>query len=222
MPFVAWDMEVLPDKGLIFTYIPFKESRPDMSQEHFKVHITDSLLNVKKRMFEYEEDDYEFIGKMTYFVPTTQGVVFSSMSSDDFYLFCGKDSVRQIALDFARKIPMAHRKDLEEIQQRGYNYLVKTPLFCKDYMLFLSVEDDVVLDYVYDIRNNRLFTNDRMNAYKGLLTPLAVNSENEVIAYFDSYLYYQELVEAGFERATPEVEKHLEEEDPVLLFYTLN
>lgn len=222
LPFVVWDIEILPDKNLIFTYIPFKEGGgPNLKQERCKIFITDSLLNIEKQMFEYEEDEYEFIGKMTYFVPTRQGVVFNSMASDDLYLFGGKDSIRRIALDFAHKIPLEKRTDWEEIQQRGYNYLVNTPLFCKHYMFFSSTEDGMVLDYAYDIRNEHLFTNDRVNAYKGLLTPQAV-SHDKVIAYFDNFLYYQELVKAGFERASREVEKHLEAEKPVLVFYTLN
>ena len=222
LPFVVWDIEILPDKSLIFTYIPFKEGgEPNLEQERCKIFITDSLLHIERSMFEYEKDDYEFIGKMTYFVPTRQGVVFNSMASDDLYLFCGKDSVRRIALNFARKIPLTERTDWEEIQQRGYNYLVNTPLFCGDYMFFSSTEDGMVLDYVYDIRNEHLFTNDRVNAYKGLLTPQAV-SHDKVISYFDNFLYYQELVKAGFERAPSEVEEHLKGEKPVLVIYTLN
>ena len=222
LPFVVWDIEILPDKNLIFTYIPFKEGgEPNLKQERCKIFITDSLLNIEKQMFEYEEDDYEFIGKMTYFVPTRQGIVFTSMASDDLYLFCGKDSVRRITLDFDRKIPLEKRTDWEEIQQRGYNYLVNTPLFCEDYMFFSSTEDGVILDYVYDVQSQQLYTNDLENAYKGLLTPQAVD-RGKVIAYFDNYLYYQELVKAGFERAPSEIEEHLEAEKPVLVFYTLN
>lgn len=222
LPFVVWDIEILPDKNLIFTYIPFKEGGgPNLKQERCKIFITDSLLNIEKQMFEYEEDEYEFIGKMTYFVPTRQGVVFNSMASDDLYLFGGKDSIRRIALDFAHKIPLEKRTDWEEIQQRGYNYLVNTPLFCKHYMFFSSTNDDMILDYVYDVQSQQLYTNDLENAYKGLLTPQTVD-RGRVIAYFDNYLYYQELVKAGFERASREVEKHLEAEKPVLVFYTLN
>lgn len=222
LPFVVWDIEILPDKNLIFTYIPFKEGgEPNLKQERCKIFITDSLLNIEKQMFEYEKDDYEFIGKMTYFVPTRQGVVFTSMASDDLYLFGGKDSVRRITLDFDRKIPLEKRTDWEEIQQRGYNYLVNTPLFCKHYMFFSSTNDDMILDYVYDVQSQQLYTNDLENAYKGLLTPQAVD-RGKVIAYFDNYLYYQELVKAGFERAPSEVEEHLEAEKPVLVFYTLN
>lgn len=220
MPLVAWDVEVLPDKNLIFAYIPFKEGAPNMPQARFKIHITDSLLNVEKQMFAYEESDYECMGKKTYFVPVTQGVVFSSMASDEVYEFCGKDSVRQMTLDFAHKIPAAHRKDLEEIQQRGYSYLVNTPLFCKQYMFFSSPKDGMILDYVYNMQTRQLYTNDLEDAYKGLLTPQVVDG-GRVIAYFDNYLYYQDLVQAGFERAPRAVEEHLKAEKPVLVLYTL-
>ena len=221
LPFVAWDIEILPDRNFIFTYIPFKEgSGPNMKQERYKIFITDSLLNTKHKLFKYGRNDYEFIGKMIYFTATSQGIVFCSMASDELFLFFGTDSIKQIAVNFERKIPSQYRQEPDEIDKGEYNYFVKTPLFCKDYMIFSSPDGEFVLDYLYNTKDGCLSTNDRINAYKGLLTPQAVY-QDKAFSYLDNYSYYQELVNNGFERAPYHIEKHLKKEKPILILYTL-
>lgn len=220
LPFVAWDVEILPDGNLIFVYIPFKEGNgPDMKQAYSKIFITDTLLTIKRRMFDYEPGDYEFIGKRTYFTLSEQGIVFSSMASDDFYIWETTDSVARMQINFKNKVPYS-RIDLEEILKGGYNYLVNTPLLCKHYVIFVSPEGRTVLDYVYDLKSQILFTNDIVNTYRGLLTPLAVYGD-KLISYLDDYGYYQELVQSGFEKASDVVEKHLKKDNPILIIYTL-
>lgn len=219
LPFVTWDMEILPNGNFIFTYIPFKEgSGPNMKQERYKIFITDPQLNIKKRLFEYNKKDFEFIGKMVYFTTASQGIVFNSMASDDLYIFSETDSIRHIAINFKNKIPSQYRQKLDEIDKGEYNYLIKTPLLCKDYMIFLAPDGEIVLDYLYNSRRGILSTNDRVNAYKGLLTPQTVY-QDKVISYLDNYDYYKELVDNGFERASHSIEEHLKEEKPILMLY---
>lgn len=221
MPFVAWDMEILPDKNFIFTYILFKEGNgPNMKQPRYKIFVTDSTLHTVRKYLEYEKEDYEFLGKKTYFSPTSEGVLFSSLGIDDLFLFCGQDSVRRIQVDFSHKIPTELRKDWEAINKGGYNFFVNTPLFCKDYVAFAAPEGEFFMYYLYQMKKGELWVNSTTNAYKMLLPPCA-SYQGSLISYLDDYSSYEELVEYGFERMDAEFEEHLKAEKPILVFYVL-
>ena len=185
-----------------------------------KIFITDSTLHITRKIFEYERKDYEFLASKTYFTTTPEGVLFCSKASDNLFLFYSQDSVKQISINFKHKIPKELRKDWEAIDQGGYNFFVNPPLLHKDYLVFTSPEGDIIMDYVYDTAEGKLFTNDTSNADKLLLTPCA-SHDDMLISYLDDYGYYQELVDFGFAQGGEEVEEHLQKELPILVFYTL-
>lgn len=221
MPFVAWDVEILPDKNFIFTYIPLPGGNgPNMKQPRNKIFIADSTLHITRKMLEYGEEDYEFLASKTYFTTTPESVLFCSKASDNLFFFHNQDSVTQIRINFKHHIPEKLRKDWEAIDKGGYNFFVNPPLLHKNYLVFASPEGEIIMDYVYDTPEGRLFTNDTANADRLLLTPCA-SYDNTLISYLDDYSYYQELVDYGFARVGKEVEEHLQNEWPVLVFYTL-
>ena len=221
LSFVAWDMEILPDGNFIFTYILFKEGNgPNMKQPRCKIFVTDTTLHTVRKYMEYKKGDYEFLSKKTYFSPTSEGVLFNSLASDELFLFCGKDSVRRIEVDFSHKIPTELRKDWDAIDKGGYNFFVNTPFFCKNYVTFAAPEGEFIMYYLYNMHNGELWTNSTTNAFKMLLSPCA-SIQGSLISYLDDYSYYEELVDYGFKRMDAGLEEHLRAEKPILVFYVL-
>lgn len=220
MPFVAWDMEILPDGNFIFAYIPLKGGVPNMAQTRHKLFITDRNLNIRKSLFEYAEKEAEFIGRQTYFTASQRGVVFNSASSDDIYIFSGTDSVQQIKLQVKEGIPQEYRQEQEKIEKEGYVYWTETPFLCKSYIALSMYTGEYIENMVFSTKSGTLSANDQVNTYKGLLPPVAAYRD-KLVAYLDSYDIYEELIAHGFER-NASIEKHLEEEKPVLILYTMN
>ena len=220
LPFVAWDMEVLPDGCFIFAYSPGRGGRPSMNQGRYRIFITGRDLKIEKSLLPYEKKTFDFVDRKTYFSSAGQGVLFASASSDDLFVFSGKNSLRRIAVSLGNGIPDRYRQDVTRIKEGGYSYFSATPIWCKNYVACVISCGDYLMDYVYDVKAGRLSGNDFNNAYKGLLTPLGCDGER-LVSYLDDYSYYQELVAHGFARAGEEVESHLKNEGAVLLFYSM-
>lgn len=221
LPFVVWDMEVLPDNHFIFAFVPLLGGKLNIEQPLFKIFVTDKDLQIVNKFFKYKENDYEFIGKHTYFSPIGDGVVFSSMGSDDFSFFYGADSIRRIAIDFENKIPDKYRTNLKEIEEAGYSYIAQTPMCCINYVAFEFRIGDNLISYVYAEDKESFLANPDINSFNYFLYPNA-SFRNKFFCYFDDYSLYKELVDTGFERANPVVEHHLLNEGAILLIYTMN
>ena len=220
MPFVAWDIEVLGNDNLIFAFIPLQGGVLNKEQGLNKVFVTDKNLKIKKTYFKYEQDDYEFVGKTTYFTSTKNGVVFSSMDSDDYTVFFNTDSLKRIAVDFSDKIPEKYRKDRKKILESGYNFISQTPIIQNNYVAFeFSVGEDLV-SYLYDENKKCFLSNPEVKSYNFLLQPVC-SYQNKLVAYLDNYSLYQELVNTGFNKADDITESSLSDEGAVLVFYTM-
>ena len=189
-----------------------------MNQGRYRIFITGRDLKIEKSLLPYEKKTFDFVDRKTYFSSAGQGVLFASASSDDLFVFSGKDSLRRIAVSLGNGIPDRYRQDVTRIKEGGYSYFSATPIWCKNYVACVISCGDYLMDYVYDVKAGRLSGNDFNNAYKGLLTPLGCDGES-LVSYLDDYSYYQELVAHGFARAGEEVESHLKNEGAVLLFY---
>ena len=87
------------------------------------------------------------------------------------------------------------------------------------YACFLIPHEGYLYDYIFDTSSQQLSTNDRVNAYNGLYTPMAAHG-NRFISYLDSYDIYKELVEYGFEH-NDAVAQHLAQENSVLMIYSM-
>lgn len=220
LPFVAWDVEILPDGYFIFTYIPYQIGKPNMKQEKYRIFITDKELQVKKKLFKYSEGQFDFISRKNYFTLSEQGIAFNTLSSDNLYIFVNKDSIRHIKLHINKEVPYGKGYDFDEIAEGGYNYFSRTPILHKNYLICLISQKDLLLDYIYNISTGNLSKNDYINAYNGLLTPLFA-SEDYLFSYLNDYDLYLELVEAGFTRADEKTETHLKNEGAILLRYKL-
>lgn len=220
LPFVAWDVEILPDGYFIFTYIPYQTGRPNMKQEKYRIFITDKDLQIKKKLFKYSEKQFDFISRKNYFTLSEQGIAFNTLSSDDFYIFVDKDSIRHIKLNINKEVPYSKGYDFDRIAEGGYNYFSRTPILHKNYLICLISQKDLLLDYIYNISTGSLSRNDYVNAYKGLLTPLFAG-RGYLFSYLNDYDLYLELVEAGFTKADEKIETHLKNEGVLLLMYKL-
>lgn len=220
IPFVAWDMEVLGTDQFIFTFIPLEGGVLRKEQLPYKVWVTDKNMQIKNKYFKYEEDEYEFIGKTTYFTTMQDGIVFSSMGSDDFTLFFTGDSLKNIAINFANRIPDKFRREKNKILENGYNYISQTPIVCKKYIAFEFGVKDNTLSYIYDENAKRFFTNTDIDSYNYLFQPIATY-QNQLVSYVDNYSIYEELIETGFVRADTVIENYLKEEGAILIFYSM-
>ncbi len=220
LPFVVWDMEVLDSDHFIFTFIPIEGGRPNLKQPLYKIFVTDKDLAITHQYLKYEQDDYECIGRPTYFTSMKDGVVFSSMDSDTFTVFFPGDSVKNVAIDFANKIPGRYRKQRKEILEGGYNYISQVPVLCKGYMAFEFSVGDNLITYLYDEKAGCFHANADVGSYNYLFQPLATYRDR-LVCYLDNYSLYEEIAETGFERVPSAVEQHLKNEGAVLIFYTM-
>jgi hypothetical protein len=217
---VAWDMKVLPDNHFIFAFVPLSGGKINIKQPLFKIFITDKDLKIVNKFFNYEEKDYEFIGKRTYFSSMGDGVIFSSMGSDDFSFFYGADSIRSIAVDIEDRIPDKYRRNQKEIEETGYSYIAQTPICCINYIAFEFRSGDNLISYVYAEDKERFLANPNITSFNYFLYPNA-SYQNKFFCYLDDYSLYKELVDTGFERANSVVERHLLDEGAILLIYTM-
>ncbi|MCR2007934.1 6-bladed beta-propeller [Bacteroides acidifaciens] len=221
LPFVAWDMEVLDNDHFIFAFVPLEGGQINMKQPPYKVWITDRELQITKKYFEYGKGEYEFVGKNTYFVPVQDGVIFNSMSSDDFTVFFAEDSVKRIGIEFSNRIPDKYRNERKKIFEDEYNYISQTPIICKNYVVFEFSVGDNLISYIYDKNMGRFYSNAYIDSYNYLFQP-ETSYQDKLVSYLDNYSLYEELVRSGFTRANPTVEQHLKNEGSILMFYTMH
>lgn len=220
LSFIAWDMEVLDSNHFIFAFIPMEGVKINMRQSPYKIFVTDKNLEITHKYFKYEPDEYEFIGKLTYFTSMDDGVVFSSMDLDDFTIFFTADSLKHIAINFADNIPDKYRKDRKKILENGYNYISQTPILCKSYISFEFSVGDNLLSYIYDENTGCFLSNSEVSSYNYLFQPIA-RYQNCLVSYLDNYSLYEEVVETGFVRAPSAMEQHLQNEGAILIFYEM-
>lgn len=220
LSFVAWDMEVLDNDHFIFAFIPLKDGQINLKQPPYKILITDKYLEITDKYLKYEKGDYEFIGKTTFFTQAEKGIVFSSMASDTFILFSSKDSLEYTAINFKDKIPDKFRKERKKILDYEYNFLLKTPLLCKDCIEFEISVGDNIGSYIYDKNTGCFHGNAEISSYNYLFEPIA-SYRNQLISYLDNYSLYEEVVETGFTKASSSIEHHLQNEGAILIFYTI-
>lgn len=222
LPFIAWDMEVLDNEHFIFAFIPLEGGRPNLSQPPYKILITDRDFEITDKHLKYEQDEYEFMGNAngTYFTQTKDGIVFSSMASDSFMIFYDGDSLKQKTIDFAEKIPDEFRKDRKKILENEYNFMLQTPILCKNYMAFEISVGDNIFSYIYDENAGCFHGNAEVSSHNYLFEPIT-SYKNQLVSYLDNYSLYEEVVETGFAKASPEIERHLKNEGAILILYTM-
>lgn len=220
LPFVVWDMEVLDEDHFIFAFIPMEGAQPNKEQPPYKIFITDKNLAVTKKYLKYEPEEYEFIGRPCYFSSTKDGVIFNSMDSDTFTIFFTEDSVKQVAIDFADKIPDKYRKDRHKILEGGYNFISQVPIACNNYLAFDFSVGDNIMSYIYDGNAGYFRGNADISSYNYLFPPIA-GYKNQLVSYLDNYSLYEEVAGTGFTKASPVIENHLKNEGAILIFYTM-
>lgn len=220
LSFVAWDMEILDNDHFIFAFIPMKGGQLHYKQPPYKIFITDKDLEITNKYFKYEQDEYEFIGRTTYFTSMKSGVVFSSMNSDTYTLFSTRDSLKHIAVDFADKIPDKYRLDRNKILEGEYNFISQTPILCKDYVAFEFSVGDNLISYIYDEKVGCFFSNTYVSSYNYLFHPIT-SYQNQLVSYLDDYSLYKEVADTGFSKASAVIEHHLKNEGAMLIFYQM-
>ena len=217
LPVVAWDIEALHNGDFILAFSPLTGGTLSESQPNYRLFVTDSDFAVKRRLFAFDSGYSEPLGRPTYFSVSGDSLVFSSFWFDGFTVFDRRDAVgfRHVAIDFARGIPGKYRQDRDAVLDGPYRYPVAVPVLCGDYVA-VDVRCGEYLDtYLFDPAADAFIGNSETGAY--LFPPVAV-FEGRFVALLPGSSYAN-LVEEGFPRAPDAVERNLNEDGNLLLFY---
>lgn len=125
-----------------------------------------------------------------------------------------------IKIDFADKIPDEFRKERKKILENEYNFMLQTPILCKNYMAFEISVGDNIFSYIYDENAGCFHGNAEVSSYNYLFEPIT-SYKDQLVSYLDNYSLYEEVVETGFAKASPEIERHLKNEGAILILYTM-
>ena len=220
MPFVAWDVEGLDRGGYVFAFSPANKEY-HLNKARYRLFFTDNDLNITKKLFPYEENEFAPIGKMTYFSSSREKILFHWCGASYFSVIdrVEGDSIKIVAVDFGDKeITDKYRDDMEKINQSGSYYIGETPVTNGNYIALEILSRDTYGCYLYSMKDNVMTQN-----YDGesmvMPYPLGVDEQGRFICLLNSFGEYEMLVNDGFPRASKEVEDHMENGGVTILKY---
>lgn len=220
MPFVAWDVEWLDRGGYVFAFSSSsKEYDPNKSK--YRLFFTDDDLNITKKLFPYEEDEIDPIGKMTYFSVSQKNILFHYGVANYFSIIdrAKGDSIKIVGVDFGDKgIPDEYKEGWEKIIQRGYYCMDETPVTNGNYIAFDIINPGNPDCFLYSINDDvmkRIYEDESM----GMPFPSCVDEQGRFICLLNSFDEYEMFVEYGYPRASKEIEKHMKNGGIVVLRY---
>lgn len=178
-------------------------------------------MNITKKLFPYEENEFAPIGKMTYFSSSREKILFHWCGASYFSVIdrVEGDSIKIVAVDFGDKeITDKYRDDMEKINQSGSYYIGETPVTNGNYIALEILSRDTYGCYLYSMKDNVMTQN-----YDGesmvMPYPLGVDEQGRFICLLNSFGEYEMLVNDGFPRASKEVEDHMENGGVTILKY---
>ncbi|MBQ6253097.1 MAG: 6-bladed beta-propeller [Bacteroidales bacterium] len=219
----AYDIEALGNGDFIFCYAPLPGVRvlPIQQSEH-RIFITDSKLNVKDRMVEYNSEKYDLFRGLRLFSTSDDRLSLLSFQDNGYYVFDKEDGrlLEKVHIAFSNPIPEVSKYDVSALNG-GYSYIVSSPFFCGDYASFMTKVGDGGGDYEYDFSRAKLLFNSPQ--VKGTFFFNIAGSHNGAfVGLITNWsATYDRLLENGFQKADPASEAAIRNDDPVLIFYTL-
>ncbi len=224
LPFVSWDIEVLGHDAFVFCFSPFYKGSLKYEQPNYKLFVTDTNLHIIHQHFPYEEEDFDPIGKDTYFTLHGENVIYNWCVSDECYVISPTrvDSIYTIHFDFGnKKIPESLKRNKQAVETDKYRYLYGTPVFNDNYVAMEISEGDYCDCYLYDRRIRQVAENSQNTSYNCLLYPDGTDLQGRFVYILRNKDIYNELVADGFVKASAEIEQHLED-GLVVLFYGMH
>ena len=219
MPMVADDMEVLPDGGFIFASIPLRDNVRKLSASNHRLFITDSGLNVTKRLFPYSDNEYDPIGQRLYLTRNGGDIVFGSLMNSGFTILSGHDMSEITHVNIAFDKPVDKDTELQDISD--CQYMAFTPFTADGYYYICYSDGAGKLKYgVWDKEANQLLVNE-MKPMTRIMGPVIGSYDNKMIGMITSSDQYRQLVEHGFPEADQQVVDILDNDGYALIEYHL-
>lgn len=223
MPVIAWDLAPLKNGGFAFCFSSFIGGKLKHEQSNYRLFFTDKELNITHKLFPYAEDDYDAIGKDYYFTENEDYIVYNWSVSDDFFLIDKNniDSIYTVKIDFGKhKIPDHLKRNKEIVNNERYNYLYSTPILNGNYIAFDISEEDYYTCYLYNRSTRQMVDNSMDDSFNCMFFPDACDEKGRYVYIFRNKATYDDLVSDGFQRASKDVEQHIED-GLVLVYYTM-
>ncbi len=219
----AYDVESLGNGDFIFCYVPLQGTgKLPFNQSAHRVFITDSKLNIKKRMIEYSPSGFDLIGGLRSFSVSDDKISLLDFQNDDYYVFNIEDGrmLEKVHVVFSNPIPETLQYDASALNA-GFSFMVSSPFLCGNYVSLMAKVGDGGGFYEYDFSTGKLLSNaehemgtffynivgSHDGSFVGLITGWSSN--------------YDSFIERGFKRADPASETAIRSDDPVLIFYNL-
>lgn len=222
LPIVADDIEILDNGDFLLTVAPYG-GKFDIKQSRSRIFITNNNLKIKEEMLSYPEGADDPIDKRYYFTEDKDNIYFQAGMDDRFYSFSKSDpSLRKAYfVDFGqKKVPDEFRNDYDA--SLPYRFMHETPYVTDNYMVFDINYDDYFEVFVYNRETGKWYMNDDKARHNFVLPVKYVQDKTIYSAIYEGFDSYMQLVENGFNRASPEIEEHMKNSGMVLVKYTLN
>lgn len=219
-PIVAWDMEVLHNKGFIFAFAPMEHGKLNEKQKGFRLHVTDSVLNTTHSYYPLQSDEYDILGFKRYFSVTDSSIVYSSFLANGITLLNKTDGHIEKEIDIHFPVPVPEKKKRErEILTGNYNYLLDTPIICNDYMMLDVNEGDFCENYMYIRKEHKCVKNREAEFTDGYISNPSASYDNAFVSVIAAEHEYLELTKCGLLEYNPEVHDSITNDKLVLVFY---
>lgn len=220
MPIVAWDVEALSNGDLIFAFVT-AGGKVSKKQPPYRLFVTDNNLNIKSQMLEYSENrDSDVLGYSHFFSVYGDRILFCSYSNDAYYVIDRNNGeiIETVGIDFENP---ASRKDKRDVSLvNNYTHLGSVPIACGEYLVCDIAIKDVGANYLYDSRANSFVSNPDNGGWNCMLEPIGSYADSFVSVLWDREMY-DSIVSTGFQKASDDVEKALDNGSLTLLFYQM-
>lgn len=219
--FVAWDIERLGPEHFIFAFSPFKNGQTDIKQPRYRILITDNRFEIERTLMPYSADEYDAVGKKTYFTRSDANVIYNFCCDDSYTVFSPNDIAghTEVRIDFRKKtIPEKYRMDIDLINDGQYRYLSGTPIVCGKYTALDICTGEYSECYLY--ADGKMHANTETGSFNYLLWPCG-SYGGKFISHLSDIGIYEELASDGFARADAATERHLQRGGSVLLLYNM-
>lgn len=218
MPFIAWDIEVLNNGDFIFAFIPMNGGKLSIKQPPYKLFFTDSILNTKKMMFKYEENESEPLGQRFYFTQNNNNLYFGSYHFDGYTIIDTNNpsNLKHIKINFENGLAKQTDINIHEINE--YQYIVNPPFVYGQYVCLYFCEKGRGKHGIYNTATREISFNSNSEVYNSLM-PVIGSEKEHLIGHLNDYDIYQRMVNAGFNRGGNLVEETLKKQGDVLVFY---
>jgi hypothetical protein len=220
LPFTAHDMTIAGNGDFIFTQQRIEGEHPD-AQYAYHIWITDNNLNIKSRLFPFQDDDCGVWSQCYYFRTTDKHVVFHTMVADSIVLLNRdnpSDTYIVYNMDFAsKKVPRKIENDWELL--KNYRFLTSTPEITSKYITGMYFQD-ASYPYIYDMEKQEAYLNNPETEDKSyyFFEPL-FHDGNTVFSLYDKryYPFFKDISP----KLPDNIRQHLDNDNDVLIKYIL-